>query len=98
VPDDKVKIAGMFDRYTQMRQQVYMRAFTLNKIPSGADRCDLTAGAFFLGSAFFSKGPEDAVRHLLALLIAALGSVPAARRSGYVESANEIRKHRSTGP
>ncbi len=96
---DQVKVAGMFDRYTQLRQKVYVTGLTVNKAAKGIpDSWNLATNTVTLGSAFFSLAPEDAVKHLLKLMIIALTTVPRGLQNPYVESANEIRKHRSTGP
>jgi hypothetical protein len=96
---DQVKAAGMFDRYTQLRQKIYLTGLTVNRSAAGhADSWNLSTNTLTLGAAFFALAPEPAVKYLLRLMIVALRTVPATLHSAYVESANEIRKHRSTGP
>ncbi len=99
VDGDQVKVAGMFDRYTQLRQKIYLTGLTVHRSAAGrADSWNLATNTLSLGAAFFALAPEPAVKYLLRLMLVALRTVPASLHSAYVEAANEIRKHRSTGP
>ncbi len=99
VDGDQVKAAGMFDRYTQLRQKIYLTGLTVHRSAAGvADFWNLSTNTLSIGSAFFGLSAEDAVKYLLRLMIIALRTVPLRLHNAYVESANEIRKHRSTGP
>ncbi len=98
VKKDKVKVAGMHHRYTTIIDQVYLNALTINRINSGRERWDMGADTIYVRQTFFTKSPENAVRHLLKLLIKASKMVPRRLINAYIESANEIRKLRSVGP
>ncbi|ODT35001.1 MAG: hypothetical protein ABS67_03220 [Niabella sp. SCN 42-15] len=99
VEADKVKIAGMFDRFTTLRQNVYVTGITINRAAAGVrDSWDFSAKTFTLGAPFFSLSPVNAVRHLMRLMIIAMGTVPSGLVNKYVESADRIRAHRSTLP
>jgi hypothetical protein len=99
VDGDQVKVAGMFDRYTQLRQKIYLTGLTVHRSAAGhADSWNLATNTLSLGAAFFALAPEPAVKYLLRLMLVALRTVPASLLSAYVETANEIRKQRSTGP
>jgi hypothetical protein len=99
VADDKIKVAGMFDRYTSLRQAVYMVPVAATKVPAGPDSWGPgLAPSVSLTAPFFALAPVDAVRFLLRLLIRSLGTVPAGLIDAYVNSADQIRGHRGTGP
>lgn len=96
--EDKVKIAGMWDRFTQMMRAVYMTSIEIKKA-GGADKWAAAMGPKVeLGAAFFGMSVEDGVKHLLKLLILSQGKVPAALINSYIEATDIIRKNHSTGP
>ena len=98
VKKDKVKVAGMHHRYTTIIGQVYMNTLTINKINAGRERWDIGTDTVYVRQTFFSKSPENAVRHLLKLLIKASKMVPRRLINAYIESANAIRDLNSVGP
>lgn len=97
VPEDRSKMAGMFDRYNRMMYAVYQRNLDVHK--SGVSRWQPGIGTRIdLANAFFAMGPEAATRFLLTLLIRADGTVPATLVNAYVEGANEFRTRWGAGP
>lgn len=98
VKQDKEKVAGMYHRYTTIINEVYLNTLTVNKISSGTEQWDMAANTVHVLPTFFAMSPENKIKHLLRLLIVASGLVPRSLVSPYIESANEIRKLRSTGP
>ena len=97
VAEDKVKMAGMFDRYNRMLFAVYQKNLDINK--SGVSKWQAGLGnKVDLANSFFTLGREEAVKALFALLIRSDGKVPSGLVNAYVEGGNEFRKHWSVGP
>jgi hypothetical protein len=92
---DKVKIAGIYDRYHRMRQAVYQQAITVNKIAAGPDAWAANLGTSVAVTApFFAMSPVDQVMHLVRLMLESMPDVPAVRRTAYAQGANQIRSNR----
>ena len=91
---DKIKVAGIHDRYQRMSQAV---AFTPISISKGAS--DLWAPdlgpSFAVSASFFGLAPGDQVLHLLRLMTTSMPDVPAPLRSNYADAANQIRWHKT---
>ena len=99
VDSDKFKMAGMFDRYTRMRQSVYTVPITINKITSGAEFWAPNLGNIVkVASSFFTLSSLDSVKRLLTLMLKSMSDVPSSKVNSYMEGANHIRSHRGTGP
>jgi uncharacterized protein DUF4157/lysine-specific metallo-endopeptidase family protein len=98
--DDRLKAAGIYDRFLTMRSVMWSSPITMTKVPAGVDAWAAGPGASVnLTSAFFAL-PNDLarVRRLLELIVAAHPGISAALRPKYVDAADEIRRHRGLGP
>ncbi|HEY4049478.1 MAG TPA: DUF4157 domain-containing protein [Acidobacteriaceae bacterium] len=100
VGDDKLKLAGIYDRYNTMMYQIYSNRVTINKVPAGAESWTFGSPATLTLTPTFSAVGSVAgqVRRLYELLATATPGVTAALRPSYVEAADRIRRHRSFGP
>jgi len=100
VPDDKLKLAGIYDRYNTMMYQIYSNRVTINKVAVGADGWIFGRPATITLTPAFSAiaSAVDQVRRLYELLAAATPGVSAALHPSYVEAADRIRRKRSYGP
>jgi hypothetical protein len=99
ITEDKVKMAGVWDRFNQLLIAVYMTNIKVNKIGAGPDKWARALGpSVDVGAAFFAMTVEDAIKHLLRLLIASQGRVPGSLVNSYIEAINIVRKHLGTGP
>jgi hypothetical protein len=102
VRDDKLKLAGIYDRYDKMMWQLLDRPVTINKVPAGADVWGFSSAGpatVTLTPAFSAIGsPVDQVRRLYELLAASAPGVTAALQPSYVEAADRIRRRRGYGP
>jgi uncharacterized protein DUF4157/lysine-specific metallo-endopeptidase family protein len=98
--DDKIKLAGIHDRFLTMRSVMWSTPVTMTKVPAGVDAWAAGPGASVnLTPAFFSLPTDLArVRRLLELIVAAHPGISAALRPKYVDAADEIRRHRGLGP
>jgi hypothetical protein len=105
-PRDREKIAAIHERFLLMRQSVFTRRLTINKITSGDESWAAGPGVpgtgagstVSLSAATLALTPVPRVRRLLALLAAAIPDVSPAIQPKYVEAADQIRQHRRAGP
>ena len=100
VPDDRLKLAGIFDRYDKMMWQPLDRPVTINKVPaSGCLGIQLFRSRDRHAHPGIRDGsPVDQVRRLYELLAASAPGVTAALQPSYVEAADRIRRRRWYGP
>ena len=98
VNDDKVKLAGIYDRYTTMMYQVYVNQVTVNKVAAGSEKWTFGRPASVDLQLPMTGSPVAQVRHLFELLVEATSGISAALRPSYVEAADRIRKKRGYGP
>jgi len=98
--DDKLKLAGIYDRYNSMMYQVYLNQLKINKVAVGADSWTVGKPATItLTPPFDAIGATvDKIKRLFELLAAATPTITAALRPSYVEAADRIRKRRGYGP
>jgi len=97
--DDKIRLAGIGDRYFRMREVLHSAPITLNKNSTGAENWTKELGnKVDVSSAFFSKTPADAVKHLILLMLKSMSDVPSSLRALYVQGADKIRAGHSIGP
>jgi hypothetical protein len=101
VADDKLKLAGIYDRYNTMMFQIYLNRVTINKIPAGGVE-SWTFGnpaTLTLTPAFAGIGSVvGQIKRIYELLATATPGVTAALRPSYVEAADRIRLRRHYGP
>jgi hypothetical protein len=102
VNDDKLKLAGIYDRYNTMMYQVYTIPVTITKLPAGGAAFESWAvgnpATLTITPAFAALSDVNKVRRLFELLAMATPTVTAALRPSYVEAADRIRRRRSYGP
>lgn len=101
--DDKLKLAGIYDRYDQMMWQVYQNRVTVNKLPVGLaaiESWSVGAPATLTLTLSFAAIATEAgrVRRLFELLAMATPTVTSALRPSYVDAADRIRRKRGYGP
>jgi Domain of unknown function (DUF4157)/Lysine-specific metallo-endopeptidase len=99
---DKVKMAGISDRYFRMREQMRGKQVTGNKIMSGVDNWVEDSGIVNVTPSFFTASQEDAIKRLTAALIRRLdatrGDVSVGSTTAYVNGVNNLRILNSVGP
>jgi hypothetical protein len=97
---DKLRLAGIYDRFLAMRSVMWGRGITMTKIAAGADSWAPGPGATVeLTPAFFALGSVvDRIRRLVELIAAAHPGVSAALRPQYVDAVDGIRRNRRLGP
>jgi hypothetical protein len=92
---DKVKMAGIFDRYTSMRQAVYLKPLTVTKNDAVPDGWAPNLGnTITVTTPFFGKSDTDAVLHLMKLISTSIGNIPAALVKAYADGADQLRQNR----
>lgn len=94
--DDKVRMAGISDRYLSMRSVMHGHALSLTKIAAGAD--SWRGRNIEVTQPFFSMSLEDAIIHLVRLLASSRSDIPPGLLDSYITGVNEIRNQRSVGP
>jgi hypothetical protein len=103
VKDDKIRMAGISDRFLRMRNVLHSRTITLRKITSGAENwappaLTVLGNTVEVKQSFFAKTNVDAIKHLIKLMLKSMPDVPSALVNPYVEAADKIRTQRSVGP
>jgi len=100
VRDDKIRMAGINDRYVRMRNVFYGKPVTLTKIMGGAEHWDAGLGnAVKVKAPFFAMTDVDAIKHLIKLMLQSIPlDVPAALVDDYIEGADKIRTQDGVGP
>ncbi|MDT5267905.1 MAG: hypothetical protein QOH49_91 [Acidobacteriota bacterium] len=97
--DDKVRVAGIGDRYLRMRTVMHGRPVTLTKISSGADAWAANLGSSVEVTApFFAMSDVNAIKHLVKLMLRTMSDVPATLINSYATGVNKIRIQNSVGP
>lgn len=99
VHDDQINVAGIWDRFLRMRQAVYTIPITLNKTVGAAVEswAPGPGTAVTVDPAFFGEAPLAQVRRLLRLLASRISGISTARVAAYVDAADQIRLHFSSG-
>lgn len=100
VRDDKIRMAGINDRYVRMRNVFYGKTITLTKITSGSEQWAADLGnKVKVKAPFFAMTDVNAIRHLMKLMLKSIPlDVSAALVDDYVEGANKIRTQGGIGP
>jgi len=100
VRDDKIRMAGILDRYSRMTDVVYGQNINLTKITSGPEVWGAGLGnTVRVKAPFFAMTAVNAVKHLIRLMLRSIPSdVPAPLVNAYVEGADKIRTHEGIGP
>lgn len=97
--DDKIRLAGIADRYLRMRSVLHSAPITLNKISSGSEKWATELGnQVNVQAPFFSKTDADAVRYLILLMLKSMSDVPSSLQSAYAQGADKIRGRNGVGP
>lgn len=97
--DDKIRVAGLGDRYHRMREVLHSAPISLNKIGSGPENWAKELGnKVNVQPSFFSKSDTEAIRHLILLMAKSMGDVPSSLRGAYVDGADKMRKQSNVGP
>ena len=97
--DDKVRMAGISDRYFRMREVLHSAPITLNKISAGSETWSKEMGnKVNVLASFFSKTDANAVKHLILLMLKSMGDVPSSLRGPYVSGSDKIRGRSGIGP
>jgi hypothetical protein len=91
---DKIKVAGIHDRYQRMSEAVAFTPISISKGASDAWAPDL-GPSFAVSASFFGLAAGDQVLHLLRLMTTSMPDVPASLRSKYADAANQIRWHKT---
>lgn len=92
---DKVKMAGIYDRYTSMRQTVYLQPLTVTKNDAVPDAWAPNLGnVITVTSPFFTMNDTDAVLHLMKLIAISIGNIPAKLVKAYTDGADQLRQNR----
>jgi hypothetical protein len=95
VLDDKVKLAGIFDRYTTMRKAVYTVPITITKDDTISEAWAPALGnSVAVHHTFFTLGKKAAVLRLIELMAGAMSDIPTALEKPYAEGANQLRLNR----
>jgi len=104
---DRTRLAAIHDRFLRMREAVYGRKLTLNKIAAGGDAWTSGSGlpgsgpggTVTLGPSFFALGSAAArVKRLCEIIAAATPDVSGGIAGKYAEAADRMRRHRGVGP
>jgi hypothetical protein len=91
---DKVKTAGIHDRYQRMSRAVSYTPISISKGAAEGWAADL-GPSFVVAAPFFGLGNAgDQVLHLFRLMTTSMPDVPAGLRSNYADAANQIRWHK----
>jgi hypothetical protein len=103
--DDKVKVAGIHDRFDQMYKAVNWQVLTIMRSGPGSDAWGGTgpqlprlAQVVTLGPDFFKKNPTDQIKQLVLLMAKAMYGITPAFEGKYPDALDVLRKHRSLGP
>ena len=91
---DKIKVAGIHDRYQRMSGAVAFTPINISKGASDAWAANL-GPSFVVSASFFGLAAMDQVLHLLRLMATSMPDVPAPLRSKYADAANQIRWHKT---
>jgi hypothetical protein len=92
---DKVRMAGIYDRYTSMRQAVYLKPLTVTKndvVPDGW--APNLGNTITVTTPFFAMSDTDAVLHLMKLISISIGNIPPALVKAYADGADQLRQNR----
>ncbi len=103
--NDKIRMAGISDRYFRMRNPLWSRSISLIKLNSGtanwvvdpANRLNPGNRVEVLPS-FFAMTPENAIKHLIRLMVIGMGDSPSTLFDAYGNAANNMRILSSVGP
>jgi hypothetical protein len=97
--DDKVRIAGIGDRYFRMREVLHSAPITLNKIATGPEKWSKELGnSVNVQASFFTKTDADAVKYLILLMLRSMSDVPSSLQNAYAEGSDKMRKQDKVGP
>jgi outer membrane protein OmpA-like peptidoglycan-associated protein len=91
---DKIKVAGIHDRYQEMSRAVRSTPISINKGASDAWAPNL-GPSFTVSTSFFGLAAMDQVLHLLRLMATSMPDIPAPLRAKYADAANQIRWHKT---
>ena len=90
---DKVRVAGIHDRYDRMSEAVADTPISITKGASDAWAPNLDPSVV-VSAPFFGHSPGDQVLDLLRLMTTSMPDVPGGLRSSYADAANQIRWHK----
>ncbi|WP_437995885.1 DUF4157 domain-containing protein [Sorangium sp. So ce185] len=103
--DDKIKIAGIHDRFDQMYSAVNWQILTVTRGAAGSDAWGGAGAALprltqtvTVGPAFFGMAAADQVKHLVLLMATAMFGISAPFRSKYPLALDQLRQQRGLGP
>lgn len=102
---DKIRVAALHDRLTQMYRVVNQRVVNVRRVPAGGGEEWGSQKALprmtqdvKVGPDFFAKGQVDQVKRLVALMVHARADISFAFEAKYVALMDLIRIHRTLGP
>ncbi len=95
---DKLKVAGIFDRYNHMAG-VTGSGITVEKTAKGTEGWAKNYGQKVeVLPSFFTKSETDAIRHFIRLMSKSASDIPTSLVESYVEGADKMRKEEKVGP
>jgi len=100
---DKIRIAGIYDRYLKMRERFHGPTVSFTKVAGGIESfVEGSPDLFTLSDATFFTSPLPplltGVQHLLDVMIAGRADIPSALRTDYRIGADLIRTQDGVGP
>ena len=99
VKEDKIRVAGINDRYRRMRSVMWGRTITLTKISAGTDAWAASLGnSVNVTAPFFALSNVDAIKYLIQLMLKSMPDVLATLVNGYTEGVDKMRRQNSVGP